>query len=124
MIKIDKNNIDEFRNYYHEFHDSYFCSFNYDIDCNKIEICFDICWSGEPKLVDDKYYDTNKTKLKMIFNKIYKLNVKEIYSYLYINNIYFKYIMLDGKEKICFADDNVLPSLYIVCEDVEYEIIN
>ena len=61
--------------------------------------------------------------MKILFNKVYKFNMKEYFSWDYINNIYLKYISLDNKEMLCFATDDIEPLLYIVCDNIEYEEI-
>ena len=44
MDKITKNNLDEFIEYYHGFHDSYITNINYDISKSKIELLINVCW--------------------------------------------------------------------------------
>ncbi len=121
MILITKDNLSSFIEYYHDFHDSYITNINYDIKFSKIEMFIDVYWSGEPILKEDKTYETNKTKMKMIFNGVEQCNNKEIFSWDYINNAFIQYIKIKNKEFICFASDEKEPSVYIVCDNIEYE---
>lgn len=121
MTLITKDNLSQFTEYYHGFHDSYITNINYDIKNSKIELSIDVYWAGEPKLKEDGTYETNKTKIKIIFNNVNKCNIKEIFSWDYIYNIILKYIKIENKEFICFATNEKDPSIYIVCDNIEYE---
>lgn len=123
MNKITKDNLDEFINYYHEFHDSYITNVNYDISKSQIELLINVRWAGKPILREDKTYQTNKIKMRMILNNIEQCNNKEMFSWDYINEIFIKYIKLNNNDFICFASDEQEPLIYIVCESVEYEEI-
>ncbi len=123
MNKITKNNLDEFINYYHEFHDSYITNVNYDISKSQIELLINVYWSGKPILKEDRTYQTNKIKMRIILNNIKQCNNKEMFSWDYINEIFIKYIKLSNNEFICFASDAQEPLIYIVCESMEYEEI-
>lgn len=124
MEKITKENIETFMDYYNGFHDSYIIDINYHVSKAEIELLIDVFWSGEPTIKEDGTYETNKTKLKMIFHDIEKYSSEEIYSTDYIDSAYIKYINLNNKEFLCFATDEVEPSFYVVCESIEYEEIN
>jgi len=121
--KINKDNLNNFINYYHSFHDSYITNINYDINNSKIELYLDIVWSGEPILKEDNTYETNKTKLFMTFNNIEKYSCKEIFNWDYIDEMYLNFINLDNKELICFANNKNNPDIYIVCNDISYKEI-
>lgn len=121
MKEITKNNLQEFLEYYHYLHDSTISNINSDIYNSKIEMFIDIYWSGEPVLKDDKTYETNKTKMLIVFEGIERYNSKEFYSWNYINDIYFKYIMLKNKEYLCFSNEEEYPYIYIVCNKIFYE---
>ncbi len=121
MILITKDNLSSFIEYYHGFHDSYITNINYDIRLSKIELFIDVYWSGEPILKEDSTYETNKTKMKMIFNGVEQCNNKEIFSWDYISDAFIKYIKIKNKEFICFASDEKEPLVYIVCDNIEYE---
>jgi len=121
MIKLTKENLSEFIEYYHRFHDSYITNINYSVAKSEIELLIDVYWSGEPILKEDGYYETNKTKMKILFKGIEKYNNKEICSWDYITCAFIKYIKINNKEFICFASDETNPSIYIVCESIEYE---
>lgn len=121
MKQIDKNNIDDFMKYYHDFHDSYITNINYDVFKSLITMTINVYWSGEPKLKEDKTYETNKTKIKMNFVGVEKCNNKEIFSWDYIYEAYLDYIKIKNKEFICFASDKEEPFVYICCDKIEYE---
>ena len=121
MILITKDNLSSFIEHYHGFHDSYITNINYDIRLSKIELFIDVYWSGEPILKEDRTYETNKIKMKMIFNGVEQCNNKEIFSWDYISDVFIKYIKIKNKEFICFASDEKEPLVYIVCDNIEYE---
>ena len=121
MKKITKDNLDSFMEYYHGFHDSYITHIHYDTYQEKIELSFDVCWSSKPVLREDNTYETNRTKMKMKLNRVKQCNIKEIFSWDYINHAFMKYLTLEEEEYLCFASDEEDPLLYIVCEEIEYE---
>lgn len=121
MTLITKDNLSSFVEYYHNFHDSYITNINYDIKNSKIKLSIDVCWSGKPKLKEDETYETNKTKLIIIFNNVNKCNIKEMFSWDFIYNTFIKFIKMENKEFICFANDEEDPSIYIICDNIEYE---
>lgn len=123
MNKITKDNLEEFIEYYHGFHDSYITNVNYDISKSKIELLINVYWSGQPILKEDNTYQTNKIKMRMILDGVEQCNIKEMFSWDYINEAFIKYIKLANKEFICFASDEQEPMVYIVCESIEYEEI-
>lgn len=122
-MKITKNNLSEFLKYYHFFHDSYITNVNYLIYEEKVEMFIDVCWSGEAKLKEGNTYETNKTKIKLLFNKVKKFKCKEMFSWDYIDKVYINYIKLDNKEYICFANNEENIFIYIVCNEIEYSEI-
>lgn len=121
MILITKDNLSSFIEYYHGFHDSYITNINYDIRLSQIELFIDVYWSGDPILKEDRTYETNKTKMKMIFNGVEQCNNKEIFSWDYISDAFIQYIKIKNKEFICFASDEKEPLVYIVCDNIEYK---
>ncbi len=121
MILITKDNLQSFIEYYHGFHDSYITNINYNINNSQIELFMNVYWSAKPILKEDGIYDTNKTKMKIIFNGVEQCNNKEIFSWDYISDIFIKYIKIKNKEYICFANDEKEPLIYIVCDNIEYE---
>ena len=122
-MKLSKSNLNKFLEYYHSFHDSYITSINYLINDNKIELYIDVCWSGTPILKEDETYETNKTKLKLIFNEIKEINCKEIFSWDYIDKAYINNIKINGKDYICFANNKENPIIYIINNNIEYSEI-
>ena len=123
MKKITKDNLNEFIDYYHEFHDSRITNVNYDISKSEIELLIDVFWSGEPTLKEDNSYQTNKIKMRMVLHNGERCNNKEMFMWDEIYKAYIKYIKLDNKDFICFASDEKDPLIYIVCESIEYEEI-
>ncbi len=123
MKKITKDNLNEFIDYYHEFHDSRITNVNYDISKSEIELLIDVFWSGEPTLKEDNSYQTNKIKMRMVLHNVERCNNKEMFMWDEIYKAYIKYIKLDNKDFICFASDEKDPLIYIVCESIEYEEI-
>lgn len=123
MKSINKKNIINFMNYYHNFHDSNILNINYIIKESKIEIILNVCWSGIPVLNEDKTYQTNGVVLKMIFYDILQYNNREMVIDNKINKAFLKYIKLNDREVLCFADSVDKPSFYVVCDRIEYEEI-
>ena len=123
MKEITKESIEEFLNYYHYFHDSTIEDFNYNFKTSEILITIDVFWSGKPKLKENGYYETNKTKIKMILKKKKEFKIDEENDFGYIDHLYFKFINLNKKEYLCFATAEKDPHIYIVCDKVKYEEI-
>ena len=123
MNTITKNNLKEFLEYYHNFHDSCITNINYSITSSEIEMLIDIGWSGKAKLKINRTYDTNPTKKKIIFENVKNFNNKEIFSWDFIKNIYLDFSYLEDGEYICFADDEDTPLIYIVAKNMKYEEI-
>ena len=123
MKNINKKNIINFMNYYHNFHDSNILNINYIIKESKIEIILNVCRSGIPVLNEDKTYQTNGVVLKMIFYDILQYNNREMVIDNKINKAFLKYIKLNDREVLCFADSVDKPSFYVVCDRIEYEEI-
>ena len=124
MKEITKNNLNDFIKYYHNFHDSYITNINYNIYKSEIELLIDVCWSDVPLLHENNTYETNKTRMRMVLIDIKKINIKELFSWDYINNAFINYIKLDNEEFICFADSEDDPLIYIVCNNILYEDLN
>ena len=99
MNKITKNNLNNFMNSYHFFHDSYIKDINYNLDKNKIDILI---------------------KMKMIFTGIKEYRDDDRFSD-YIEEAIIKYVKINGKEYILFTSDEIEPSFYVICDNIEYE---
>jgi hypothetical protein len=121
MIELNEENLKDFLEYYHNLHDSLITNIEYDVLNARVSLLIDVCWSGEPELKENGTYETNKKKMKMIFEKIEKFNNKEIFSWDFILNVYMKFIKIDNKEFICFANDEKDPIFYIVAESAKYQ---
>ena len=94
MILITKDNLESFIQHYQGFHDSWFSNINYNIKEAKIEVLVDVFWSGEPTLKEDGTYETNKVKVKMNLNGVEQCNIKELFSWDSINDVFIKYITI------------------------------
>lgn len=123
MNLISKENLTSFLEYYHYFHDSNILNINYDIKTMKIELIIDVYWSGEPIKKEDNSLETNKTKLRMVFKRVYECNNKELFPYDSIDCTYMKSFKLRDKDLICFSNDEKEPTVYVVSESIEYEEI-
>ena len=121
MTLITKANLSSFLEYYHSLHDSYITNINYNITNSQIELLIDIYWSGKLQLNEDGTYKTNKVKLKMYLNGVEQCNIKEMFSWNYINEVYIQYVKVKNQEFICFASDKEEPLVYILCDNIEYE---
>ncbi len=120
MNKITKNNLNNFMNSYHFFHDSYIKDINYNLDKNKIDILIYVFWSFKPILKEDNLIETNRTKMKMIFTGIKEYRDDDRFSD-YIEEAIIKYVKINGKEYILFTSDEIEPSFYVICDNIEYE---
>lgn len=123
MKLIDRNNIEEFLEYYHNFHDATIESAIYDCSKATAKVIIKTFWVGENEIHYGKVVPKNKL-IKIVFNDVEKINIREMFSYDYIMEIYFKFITLDNKEFMCFADNDTNPNFYCVCESMEYDELN
>lgn len=121
--KITKNNLNNFLEYYHHFHDGSLLSIDYNVEKERIEIVLNTMWAGEIKLLDDGSFQKNVQKLKLCFNGVSRCNIQEIFSWDFIDDLYVNYLIVEEKEQICFANSYENPSLYILCDFIEYEEI-
>ncbi|HIT10743.1 MAG TPA: hypothetical protein IAC24_04005 [Candidatus Onthousia faecigallinarum] len=121
MNQITKENLEEFFTYYHGFHDSFIKEIHYDTFGANIELLIYVYWSGKPLLKENNTYQTNRTKMKMVLKEVEQCNIKEIFSWDYINQAFLKYVKLNNKEFLCFASEEEEPMLYVVCKSIEYE---
>ena len=71
----------------------------------------------------DGSLNTHKSRIKILFEDVYKCNNKELFLWDSIYDAYLKYIHLDNQEYLCFADDEKTPSIYIVCKSMKYEVL-
>lgn len=126
MNVITKGKIEDFMSYYHYFHDSSINVVNYNHSKATVEMFVDIYWSGEPTLNDDGSYDTHKTKMRMVFTGV--VSFKDTQEYNYIDDAVVECYERDGRSLISFSllssYSNEEPYLNIICEKIEYEIIN
>lgn len=123
MKIIDASNIEEFLEYYHNFHDSTIVSAIYDCAKATAKILIKTFWVGETEINNGKMIP-KKNIVKLVFNNVEKINIREVTPYDYIMEVYFKYITLDNKKYMCFADNDTNPKFYCVCESMEYDELN
>ena len=120
MNQITKENLEEFFTYYHGFHDSFIKEIHYDTFGANIELLIYVYWSGKPLLKENNTYQTNRTKMKMVLKEVEQCNIKEIFSWDYINQAFLKYVKLNNKEFLCFASEEEEP--YVICCLQEYRV--
>lgn len=121
MTEITKENIEAFKDYYHYFHDSYIENVNYDEKNNLLELYLDVFWSGKPILREDNTFETNRTKMKILFKNVKEYVDKEGCP-SYIDDAYINFVTLD-KEYFCFAIEENDPDFYVLSLSCEYEEI-
>ncbi len=114
MKKITEEHLEHFLIKFHYLHDCSIISSYYDIREERIELVMDLYWKNQEKVDSDK-------KIKLVFQNVQKYNNKEISTCDFINKIYIKYVTLEDKKLICFANEEKNPFIYIVCEKMEYE---
>ena len=117
MKSINKENLESFMSFYHDFQGSSIISIEYDILNSRITIVINVLGLCKTSLNRDK------SEVKILFEDVYKCNNKEIFLWDNITKAYLKYVHLDNEEYICFADDGVKPSLYIVCKSMKYQVL-
>jgi hypothetical protein len=115
LKEISKDNIEKYLNKYNFLHDGLITNINYDVLKSEIEVIIDAYYSEEQGIKD------NKIRIRMVFGNVERCNSKELFSWDFINEAYFKYIKIENKEFICFSDNEDNPSVYIVCDSVKYE---
>lgn len=121
MTELTKENLDEFIFYYHGFHDSYIKEIKYNIEKKQIQFQIDVCWSGKASLKEDGYYETNPTKMKMICDGIETFKCIDFSSLDYISSADIKFIEVENRHLICFADYSDETSISFKCEKNYYE---
>ena len=120
MIEINKKNLNKVLDDFYNLHDANITNINYNINKTNIEIFIDLYWTKDIKIGDGK---RSNQIMKIIFEGIELINIKELFNWDYIYNIYIKYITIRNKEFICFADAEEDPNVYIVCENIMYELL-
>ncbi len=123
MKKLTSENREDFLEYYHGLHDSSIKEMHVDLQNAKIELEIDVFWSGKPTLKKEGTYETNKTKIHLVFKHIHQFFYKELTAYDYIEDAYINDVKVDGEKFICFATDKDEPQIYIICKEIEYEDI-
>ena len=123
MKELTENNLDEFKEYYHFLHDSFIIDIHYNIIKDQIELLIDVYWAGNNLKKDATSYVLNKQQLKMYFNQIKEYRCKDLTLSDYIDKICLKVILIDDKKYILFANSSEKPSIYIICDSIQYETI-
>lgn len=125
MITITKENLEQFKDYYHWFHDSTISKVVFDKTKNELSLFVDVYWSREPYVKPDGFYETHPVKMKMLFSDVkeYKDNLDSEDYMGYVDDAYMEFIVLDKKEYICFAEDKDEPFFYVVAKSCIYEEI-
>lgn len=125
MIIITKENLEQFKDYYHWFHDSTISKVVFDKIKNELILFVDVYWSGEPYVKPDGFYETHPVKMKMLFSDVkeYKENLDSEDYMGYIDEAYMEFITLNKKEYICFAEDKEEPFFYVIAKSCKYEEI-
>lgn len=128
METINKNNINDFINYYHNFHNCNILDIKYDIEKSIVELVVDV-WEQEKSILKkDNIYETKKTKLRMVFNDIKDFSENNPYCSNYIDSTLLKYFKMHGDDLIVFSlyseDPDEDPILYIVAKNIKYEEID
>ena len=108
MTKINKKNIKLFMNDYQCLNGYKYNSIKYDVNKNKITIIFN---------------KNNDLGIKLDFSGIKECNIKEVFDWEEISEIFLDYVTLEEMEMICFATALQNPNIYIVCDEIKYGII-
>lgn len=124
MKQLTKDKVEEFLEYYHNFHDGIIKSVIYDCDQARIKVIIEASWIGEVEVNREGKYNNKKKNVKVVFSGVENANIKEMFSWDFIMEAYLKYINMNNKEYICFADNDTSPNFYCVCEKLEYEEIS
>ena len=107
MTKINKKNVNEFLTNYKYMNSYKYSNVKYDIIKNKIVIVF----------------NNKESNIKLEFRGIKECNIKEVFDWEEINKIFLDYVRLEEMEFICFATAEMDPNIYIVCDEIKYDIM-
>lgn len=120
MTPLTKENLNNFIDYVHNFHDSTIEDVKLDYKKSKIILDLNVFWSGTPTIKKDGTYETYRTKMKMYFEEIEQFRLQETYQD-YIESALLKFIKIKNEEFFCFASDEQEPSIAIVSKKAFYE---
>ncbi len=119
-MKTIKNitDIKEFNKNFHFLHDCSYYKINYDVVNDKIILTLKLFWKKEINIAKENNY------IILTFHNIVKYKINDIHSWDFIYKIYLNFIKHNNKNVICFADDKNEPNIYILCSDINYELIS
>ena len=109
MTKINKKKINTFLTDFNYMKSFKYHDIKYDVIKNKIVIIF-----------RDSKVET--VRLKLEFLGIKECNIKEVFDWEEISKIFLDYVKLEEMEFICFATAETNPNIYIVCDEIRYDI--
>ncbi len=110
MTKISKKNIKTFLTDFNYMKSYKFVNVKYDVIKNKITILF-----KDSKL--------DYVSIKLEFLGIKECNIKEVFDWEELSKIFLDYVKLEEMELMCFATSDKSPSIYIVCDEIKYDIM-
>ena len=108
MTKINKKNFKKFLNVYNSLKDYKYNNIKYDVIKNKLTIILK---------------NNNLNDIKLEFKGIKECNIKEIFDWEIIEEIFLDYVRLEEMEFICFATADKSPNIYVVCDEIKYDIM-
>lgn len=125
MIIITKENLEQFKDYYHWFHDSTLSKVVFDKIKKELTLFVNAYWSGKTYVKPDGFYETHPVKMRMFFSEVkeYKDSLDSEDYMGYIDEAYMEFITLNKKEYICFAEDKEEPFFYVIAKSCKYEEI-
>lgn len=110
MIKINKKNVEQFLTGINYLKDYKYHTIKYDVNNNKVSIIF-------------KNSNDEGKKIKLDFIGIKECNIKEVFDWEVIDKIFLDYVHLEEMEFICFATSSQNPNIYVVCDEIKYDIM-
>lgn len=116
-ILNNKEDFKLFQKQYNSLHDSSFNKINLNINGDEIILELKLFWKDDINISKDNKY------IIFTFNNIYKYKINDIHSWNFIFDVYLYKVIHNDKDLICFADDKAEPNLYILCSNVQYELI-
>ena len=125
MKSLTKDNLEEFMNTYHNLHDRFITSVNYNTEASEIELLIN---AFQSKNNDQEFSEQNNIstetqniKLRMMFSDIVSCSIQVSFPWELIKHALFKNMILQDEELLCFANDETNPSIYIISSKAAYE---
>ena len=110
MTKINKKNIKKFLLDFNYLDGYKYNNIKYDVIKNKVSIIF-----SNPKI--------EGKNIKLEFKDIKECNIKEVFDWEELSKIFLDYVKLEEMELMCFATSLKNPNIYIVCDEIKYDIM-